>query len=54
MIMMKTGCIPESRAVEVEVLAMPMTMTTVRVRRKHRAIRQQPGKGREHRIRIQK
>jgi len=47
--MMRTGRIPEPRAVDGAVLAMEMRMTMVRVRRTRRAVRKRPGKGREQR-----
>jgi len=51
MMMMRTGRIPESRAVDGAVLAMTMTMMTARVRRRtRRAERKGPGKGREQRM----
>jgi len=43
--MMKTGRIPERRAVEGAILAMAMTMRTVRVRTTGRAVRKGPGMG---------
>jgi len=43
--MMRTGRIPQHRAVEGVVLAMTMTMMTVRVRRTCRAVRKGLGKG---------
>jgi hypothetical protein len=48
MMMMRTGGIPERRAVEGAVLVMAMTMKMARVRRTCRAVRKEPGKGREH------
>jgi len=48
--MMRTGRIPEHRAVEGAVLAMAMTMTMATVRRTRRAVRKGPGKGREQRM----
>jgi len=48
--MMRTGRIPEHRAVDGAVLAMTMTMMKARVRRTHRAVRKEPGKGREQRM----
>jgi hypothetical protein len=50
MMMMLTGRIPERRAVDGAVLAMPMIMTTARVRRRRRAVRKGPGKGRVQRM----
>ena len=50
MMMMRTGQIPERRAVDGAVLAMKMTMMTARVRRTRRAVRKGPGKGREQRM----
>ena len=47
--MMRTGRIPEGRAVEGGIPAMAMTMTILRVRGTHRAVRKGPGKGREQR-----
>jgi hypothetical protein len=49
MMKMRTGRIPERRAVEGAVLAMAMTMTMARVRRSRREVRKEPGKGREQR-----
>jgi hypothetical protein len=49
MMMMRTGRIPECRAVEGAVLAMAMTMTMERVRRTRREVGKGPGKGRERR-----
>jgi hypothetical protein len=49
MMMMRTGRIPERQAVEGVVLAIAMTMTMARVRRKCREVRKGPGKGREQR-----
>jgi hypothetical protein len=46
MMMMTTGRILKGRAVDGGVLAMAMTMTTARVRRTHRAVRMELGKGR--------
>jgi len=48
--MMRTGRIPERRAVDGAVLAMKMTMTMARVMRTPRAVRKGPGKGREQRM----
>jgi len=48
--MMRTGRIPEHRAVDGAVLSMTMTMTTARVRRTRRVVRKGPGKGREQRM----
>ena len=48
--MMRTGRIPEHRAVEGAALAMAMTMTTARVRRRRRMVRQGLEKGREQRM----
>jgi hypothetical protein len=50
MMMMKIGQIPVRRAVEGAVLAMAMTMTTARVSRACKAVRKDPGKGREQRM----
>jgi hypothetical protein len=50
MMMMRTGRIPERRAVDGAVLTMTMTMATARVRRTCRAVRKGPGKGREQRM----
>jgi hypothetical protein len=50
MMMMRTGRIPEGQAVEGAVLAMAMTMTTARVRRTLRVVRNDPGKGRVQRM----
>jgi hypothetical protein len=50
MMMMRTGRVPERRAVDGAVLAMTKTMTTARVRRTRRAVRKGPGKGREQRM----
>jgi hypothetical protein len=50
MMMMKTRWIPEGQAVEGDVLAMSMTMTTARVRRTCRAVRKEPRKGRVQRM----
>jgi len=47
---MRTGRIPEHRAVDGAVLAMTITMTTARVRRRCRAVRNGLGKGREQRM----
>jgi len=47
---MRTGRIPERRALEGAVLAMAMTMMMARVRRTPRAVRKGLGKGREHRM----
>ena len=47
--MMRTGQIPERRAVEGAVLGMAITMTMARVRRTRRAVRKGPGKRREQR-----
>ena len=47
---MRTGWLPEHRAVNGAVLAMAMTLTTVRVRRIRRAVRMGLDKGREPRI----
>jgi hypothetical protein len=49
MIIMRTGRIPERRAVVGAVLAMAMTMTLAMVRRTRREVRKGPGKGREQR-----
>jgi len=48
--MMRIGWIPEHPPVEGAVLAMPMTMTTARVRRTRRAVRKSSGNGREQRM----
>jgi hypothetical protein len=48
--MLRTGRIPERRAVDGAVLAMTMTMMTASVRRTPRAVRKGPGKGREQRM----
>jgi len=48
--MMKSGQIPECRAVYRAVLAMAMTMTMARVKRTRRAVRNGPGKGMEQRM----
>ena len=48
--MMRTGRIPEHSAVEGAVLAMTITMTTARVRRTRRAVRQGLGNGRAQRM----
>jgi len=48
--MMRTGQIPERRAVDGAVLAIKMRMMTARVRRTRRAVRKGPGKGRELRM----
>jgi hypothetical protein len=47
--MMRTGRIPERRAVEGAILAMAMTMKMARLRRTRRAVRKGPGKGRDQR-----
>jgi hypothetical protein len=48
--MMRTERIPDGRAVDGAVLAMGMTMTTARVRRTHRPVRKELGKGRVQRM----
>jgi len=48
--MMRTGRIPERRAVDGAVLALTMTMMTARVRTTRRAVRKGPGKRREQRM----
>jgi hypothetical protein len=50
MMMMTTGRIQVRRAVEEAVLAMAMTMTTVRERMACRVLRKEPGKEREQRM----
>jgi hypothetical protein len=50
MMMMTTGRIPVRRDVEGVVMAITMTMTTARVRRRPRAVRQRLGRGREQRM----
>ena len=47
---MRTARIPERRALDGAVLVMAMTMTTTRVRRACRAVRNGLGKGREQRM----
>jgi hypothetical protein len=49
MMMMRTGRIPERRAVEGADLAMALTMNIARVRRTRRAVRNVAGKGTEQR-----
>jgi hypothetical protein len=48
MMIMRTGRIPEHRAVEPAVLALAMTLTMARVRRTRSGVRQGPEKGMEH------
>jgi len=48
--MMRTGQIPERRAVNGGVLAMTMTIMTARMWRTHWAVRKEPGKEREQRM----
>jgi hypothetical protein len=50
MLMRRTGWIPEGRAVEGAVLVMAMTMSTARVRRTRRTVRNELGKGRVQRM----
>jgi len=47
MMMMRTGRVPERCVVEGAVPAMAMTVTTARVRRTRRLVREGPGKSRE-------
>jgi hypothetical protein len=47
---MRTGRIPEGRAVEGPVLAMAMTIMTVRMKRTRRVVRKEQGKGRVERM----
>jgi len=47
MMMMRTGRIAERGAMETSVQGMAMIITTVRMRRTHRVVRNVPGKRRE-------
>jgi hypothetical protein len=47
MMMMRTGQIPPRRVIDGVFLVMTMTMTTARVRRARRVVRNGPGLGRE-------
>jgi hypothetical protein len=48
--MMRNGHIPELQAVDGAFLAMKMTLTTARVRRTPKVVRQEPRKGKDQRM----